>query len=332
MSLHRPAPTPPATPPPAPARRGVWPYYVLSGVLVCLLAAGAVLFFVVQRGDTAAPDRAESGLTLADGVVAGGTMTGDAQALFDALEGRGLECSVRFTSPNGGHAGCFGYASAGRTTLLVAYQYQRGGAVTSLTIKVTGAGETAPALQSLTRTVGQVAFPADQAKLSGVLSGSWGGAVEGSWGKYEIVARGPKTVVDAAKFDSAQLDVPVLHLDTTEPELAKALAADGYTCTADNETCQRTPSLALKFSGPDSGITYLVATGASAQSFDQLRTSVFGHLHGDAVAPVQAWISQHLDGHSHSAYVAGWRVDLEVTPGQQIRLTLFNDQTWLVMS
>lgn len=320
MSTHRPAPTPPPR-----RRRAAWPL-VTSGVLACLLIAGAVTFFVVRRDDPAAGSPVNAGLTLADGVSAGGTMSGNAQVLADSLTKRGLECSVRFTSAGGGHAGCF--ATSGRTTAAVAFQYKQDGAVSALTIKATGKGETAPTLQLLATTVGRVVFPADLQKLTAVLRQTWGGALEGTWGKYEIVARGPKTVIDAEKFGNQQIKVPVLHFDTTEPELAKELAGDGYTCTADNETCQRKDGPALKFSGPDSGITYLVATG---QTSAELSEDLLGRLHGSAVAPIQDWVSGHLDGKTHIAYVAGWRVDLEVI-GKQIRLTLFNEEFFLQMT
>jgi hypothetical protein len=303
----------------------VWPF-VLSGILACLLIAGTVTFFVVRRDDAAATAPVNAGLALADGVTAGGTTTGNAEALTDALTTRGLECSVRFTSADGGHAGCFGMS--GRTTLAVAYQYKQDGAVSALTIKATGKSETAPALQLLAATVGPVAFPADLEKLTAVLRQTWGGALEGTWGKYEVVARGPKTVIDAERFGNQQMKVPVLHLDTTEPELARDLTGDGYTCTADNETCQRKPGLALKFSGPDTGITYLVATGATSA---QLSEDLLGRVHGSAVAPIQDWVSRHLDGRTHIAYVAGWRVDLEAI-GEQIRLTLFNEEFFLQMT
>ena len=153
------------------------------------------------------------------------------------------------------------------------------------------------------------------------------GRVDGAWGKYEIVSRGPKTEVSAAKLNSTQIKVPALHLDTTESGLADALRADGLSCTADNETCQRKPGLAVKFSAPEAGITYLVATAATSADFQQ----VLRHLSGHAVQPLRDWVNQHLDGRSHIAYVAGWRVDLQVV-GQQLRLTLFNEEVWLVMS
>ncbi|MFI6828073.1 hypothetical protein ACIBG5_13295 [Kribbella sp. NPDC050241] len=338
MSLHRPAPAPPPTIH-RPARRRRRPA-VLSGVLAAVLVVAVVAVILVWRsGDTATTGAADSQLLLADGVTAGGSITGQARTLADALTERGLECSARFTSAEGGHSGCFAYRSASRTTSSVAFQYEPDGTVTAFALKVRATGDTASALRSLAAAVGDVVFPADLTNV-GVVLQNWGGAPEGTWGKYEIISRGPKTQVNGAKLGSSQLEVPVLHLDTTEPDLAKALTADGYTCTADNETCQGKyagrPGLALKFSGPDTGITYLVATAATGattgKAFEQLRTTAFGHLQGDAVAPVQDWVSRHLDGRSHIAYVAGWRVDLEVTPGRQIRLTLFNEEIWLVMS
>lgn len=316
MSLHRPAPAH------RPHRR-LWPF-ILSGLLAGLLVVALTALFVVRRDDTATADTAAARLTLAEGVTAGGSITGQARTLADALTARGLECSVRFTSADGGHAGCF--ALAGRTTSAVVVQYRPDGSVTALTIKVRATGETGPALRSLAGTVGPIVFPADLPRVNNVLR-AWGGWVDGAWGKYEIVGRGEKTEISAAKLNSTQLKVPVLHLDTTESGLADALRADGLSCTADNETCQHKPGLALKFSGPDVGITYLVATAAASADFEQ----VLRHLSGNAVQPVRDWVNQHLDGRSHIAYVAGWRVDLQVV-GQQVRLTLFNEEVWLVMS
>ncbi|MEV0289737.1 MULTISPECIES: hypothetical protein [unclassified Kribbella] len=257
---------------------------------------------------------------------AGGSVIGEARTLADALTGRGLECSVRFTAPDGGHSGCFAFQATGRVTSDVVFQYRPDGSVTGLTIKVRGTGETGPALRSLAGTVGEIVFPTDLPRVNNVLR-AWGGWVDGSWGNYQIIGRGEKTEVSAAKLNSTQLKVPVLHLDTTESTLADALRADGLSCTADNDTCERKPGLALKFSGPDSGITYLVATAAAPKDFEK----VLGHLSGSAVQPVREWTNQHLDGRSHTAYVAGWRVDLKPV-GQQVRLTLFNEEVWLVMS
>ncbi|HZX07917.1 hypothetical protein [Kribbella sp.] len=328
MSLHDPA---------AP-RRAAWPF-VLAGVLAVLLVGGAATFFLVRRDTPTATVTQDSGQSLAEGVSVGGVMSGAAKTLADTLAGRGLECSVRFTTADGGHSGCFAEESG--TSIAVVYQYQPDGTVGALTIDVKGKGETAPTLQATTAAVGQVAFPKDVPGLLSTLRNSWGGASEGSWGKYEMLARGKKTVLNAEKFGNKQLKVPSLSLGTTEPELAKALTADGYTCAADHETCQGRyadrPGLALKFSGPDDGgLTYLVGTAATGattgKAFEQLRTTVFGHLRGDAVTPVQEWIGRHLDGRSHIAYVAGWRVSLEVTPSKQTRLTLFNDWFFLQMT
>ena len=301
--------------------------------------AASIAVFVVRRNDAATADPADSGLMLAEGGTSGGTVRGEARALADALNGRGLECSVRFSSAEGGHSGCFVYQAASRTTASVVFQYRPDGTVIGLAIKVRGTGETGAALRSLTGTVGPILFAADLPRVNTALS-EWGGWVDGSWGGFQIVSRGPKTEVSGAKLGSTQIKVPVLHLDTTEAELADGLGADGYTCTADHETCQGKyagqPGLALKFSGPDTGITYLVATAATAatssNAFEQLQTTVFGHLKGGAVAPIKGWVAQHLDGRSHVAYVAGWRVDLEVATGKQTRLTLFNEEIWLVMS
>ncbi|WP_427885131.1 hypothetical protein ACQHIV_23395 [Kribbella sp. GL6] len=304
-------------------------------MLAVLLVGGAATFFLGRRDAPTAAVSPDSVQTLADGVSVGGTTTGAAKTLADTLTARGLECSVRFTSANGGHAGCF--AAVNGASVAVVYQYQPDGAVNALTINVEAKGETAPTLQAVTAAVGQVVFPKDLPGLMSTLRNSWGGALEASWGKYEIVGRGAKTVLNAEKFGNKQLAIPSLHLDTTETEFADALTADGYTCAADHQTCQRKPGLALKFSGPDDGgLTYLVTTAAAGaetgKAFEELRGTVFGHLRGAAVAPVQEWIGRNLDGRSHIAYVAGWRVSLEVSPAKQTRLTLFNEWFFLQMT
>jgi hypothetical protein len=333
MSLHRPAPAP-RTEIESPPRRRLWPF-ILSGLLAGLLVVALVAAFVVRRDDaTAGAESGTAPLVLADGVTAGGRLSGQARTLADALAQRGLECSVRFAGANGGQTGCFAFQYAGRTTVETVFQYQPDGSVIGLNIKVTGSGETGPALRTLVDTVAAIVFPADLPTVTGVLERAYAGFPDGSWGKYEIIGRGEKTSLSASKLNSTPIKVPVLHLDTTEPRLADALRADGFTCTGDNETCARQPGLALKFSGPDTGITYLVATAATGattqKAFDELRAKVFGHLSGSAVQPVQDWVTQHLDGRSHTAYVAGWRVDLQVAEGKQIRLTLFNEEVWLV--
>jgi hypothetical protein len=60
------------------------------------------------------------------------------------------------------------------------------------------------------------------------------------------------------------------------------------------------------------------------------RDKLFGHLGGSAVQPMRDRLTKHLDGNSHSTYVAGWRADLEVTPSKQLRLPLFNEERWLI--
>jgi hypothetical protein len=316
-----------------PPRRRLWPF-VSGGVIAGLLVVGLVAAFVVRRDDAAAGAEPRTApLVLADGVTAGGRLSGQARTLAAALAQRGLECSVRFAGADGGQTGCFAF-QAGRTTVETVFQHQPDGSVIGLNIKVNGSGETVPALRTLVDTVGPIVFPADLPTVTDVLERAFAGFPDGSWGKYEIIGRGEKTSLSASKLNTTPIKVPVLHLDTTEPRLADALRADGFTCTRDNETCAGQPGMALKFSGPDTGITYLVATAATGattqKSFEQLRAKVFGHLSGSAVEPLRDWVTQHLDGRSHSAYVAGWRIDLQIAANKQTRLTLFNEELWLV--
>jgi hypothetical protein len=292
-----------------------------------------VMVFLVRRDDAAAGAETPTALVLADGVTAGGELSGQARTLADALTERGMACGVRFTGADGGQTGCFASAQTRRTTVEAVFQHQPDGSVIGLNIKVVG-GNARPVLGALIDSVGPIVFPADLPTVTATFERAFAGFPDGSWGNYQILGRGEKTSLSASKLNTTPIKVPVLHLDTTEPRLADALRADGFTCTGDNETCTGQPGTALKFSGPDTGITYLVATAAAGatteKTFDQLRVKVFGHLSGSAVGPVRDWVTLHLDGRSRSAYVAGWRVDLEVTNNKQIRLTLFNEETWQV--
>jgi hypothetical protein len=123
---------------------------------------------------------------LADGVTAGGQITGQARTLSDALARRGLECSVRFTGVDGGQTGCFTFREAGRTASEVVYQYRPDGTIIGLNIEVaaTESTETAPGLRALVNTVAPIAFPA---KVTRVLQ-AWGGWAYGSWGDYDVLA------------------------------------------------------------------------------------------------------------------------------------------------
>ncbi|MEU4394093.1 hypothetical protein [Kribbella sp. NPDC023855] len=316
----------------APQRRR-WPV-VSGGLIAGLVVIALVVVFLVRRDDPAAGlEPPTAPLVPADGVTAGGELSGQARALADALTQRGLECSVRFTAPEGGQTGCFAVQDVTGTTVEAIFQHHPDGSVIGLNLKVNGPKYTRGLLRSLIDIAGPVVFPADHPAVIDIFNRAFAGFPEGSWGDYHLLGHGAKTYLSASKRNITPIKVPVLHLDTTEPQLADALRADGFTCTGDNETCTGQPAMALKFSGPDTGITYLVATATNGattpETFNQLRIKVFAHLRGNAVGPVFDWVGLHLGGPSRSAFVAGWRVDLVVSD-KQIRLTLFNEETWLV--
>jgi hypothetical protein len=349
MSLHRPAPAPLTGLDPGghtPGRR-LWPF-VAGGVVAGLLVVALVAAFVVRRDGGAAADAPAEQVVLAEGVTAGGGVSGQARTLADALVRSGLECSVRFTGADGGQTGCFTFREAGRITSEVVYQYRPDGTVIGLNIKMKTPGTTnnGPMLRSLVATVAPVVFAADLPALTRILR-EWGGWTDGSWGSYEIVSRGPRASLSASKADSTPIKVPVLHFDTPETGLADGLRSDGFACARDTESCRGRyagkAGLTVQMSGPDTGITYLLASAATGPTtqpaFDELQGKVFGHLRGDAVQPSRQWLAGHLDGRSHIAYVAGWRVDLQVFHGTtaaakkqpgQIRLTVFNEEVWQV--
>jgi hypothetical protein len=305
-------------------RRRLWPF-VTTGVVAGLVVVAVVTLFAVRRDAAPAP----AGLALAEGVRSGGTVIGEARKVADAVASKGLECSVRFTAKNGGHAGCFTFRQ--QVTTAVAYQYDRDGAVIGLNITNTAlsnTAETGPILRSLVDTVGALVFPKDLPRLEQALR-EYGGWYSGAWGSYEVLSRGPKTSLSARRAEAQALKVPVLHLDSTETALATALQAHGFTCSQDHETCRAT-GWTVQFSGPDTGITYLVAGTHSQKAFAQLQSRLFKHLKGPAVQPLNHWLTTHRDGRSHIAYVAGWRIDLQVHPTGQSHLTLFNEQVWQV--
>jgi hypothetical protein len=320
------------------SRRKVWPW--AAGALVLAAVAGAGVSLVQRPDATAEPS---DQLLLADGVVAGGAASGQAQELAVALGRSGLECSVRFTAANGGHAGCFGFAEAERVVSEVRYQYAPDGSVVNFNINVTTPEplDTRPLLRGLVGAVLPVVFPSDRADATRLLN-AWGGSGDGAWGSYEAITRGPKTSFSGTKTSSPALDVPVLHLDTTESALANALRTNGFTCSRDNESCRTKSGSTVQMSGPDTGITYLLAATTAGQNtpatFAALHQQLLNHLTGPAVAPLRQWLTAHADGRSHSAYVAGWRVDLQAfhpsgdakQPPGHLRLTLFNEEVWQI--
>ncbi|GAA0939392.1 hypothetical protein GCM10009554_29090 [Kribbella koreensis] len=329
---HRPAPAPSLDRRLDQPHRRRWPFVCVVAVLVVL---AVVAVFAIRRDDSAVGAESRTApLVLVDGVTAGGRLSGQARTLADALAQHGLDCSVRFTGADGGQTGCFAGRQIRGTTVEAVFQHQPDGTVIGLDIKVNGPRDTAQTIRALLDSVGTIVFPADLPKLIDITQRAFAGFPDGTWGTYVIVGHGKKTSLSASKVDTTPIKVPVLHLDTTEPALADALRADGFSCTADNETCAAQPGMTLKFSGPDEGITYLVATAAtgptSQETFAQLADKLFGHLSGSAVQPMRDWLTKHLDGNSHSAYVAGWRADFEVTTGKQLRLTLFNEERWLI--
>jgi hypothetical protein len=333
MSLHHAAPAPNLTPEgPAPGRKW-WPF--VAGAAALLVIALVAAFAVLRDDATAAAEPAIGVPVLADGVTAGGPLTGQARTLAKALGG--LECSVRFTGADGGQAGCFTFRTADQILFEVVYQYRMDGTVIGLNVKVEArkGTETGPALRDLVSTVARVVFPADQSELLTALR-AWGGARSGSWGDYEFVGRGERGRLSASKSGGSPIKVPVLHLDTPETGLAGGLRADGFACARDNESCHSKgagkPGQTVQMSGPDTGITYLVASADTQETFVDLQAKVFGHLRGAAVEPFKQWLTGHLDGRSHLAYIAGWRVDLRVFPGAtgKLELTVFNEEVWQV--
>jgi hypothetical protein len=318
--------------------------------VVGLLVVAAGTAYVVRRDDPAgaADTTAEAGpVLLAENVTAGGVLTGQARALADALTSRGLACSVRFTAVDGGQAGCFTFAEADRIASEVVYQYQPDGAVIGFNVKIRTPEplDTRPVLRPLVGAVQAVLFPADGAKATRLLD-AWGGFATGSWGALEAVTRGPETLFNGRKAGSTAVAVPVLHLDTTEQKLAETLSGSGFTCARDNESCRGQyagkPGLTVQMSGPDTGITYLLAAATAGpnttKAFTTLQGQLLDHLAGPAVTPLHQWLTEHQDGRSHSAYVAGWRVDLQSfhpvanpkQPPGHLRLSLFNEEIWQV--
>lgn len=318
MSLPQPAP-----------RRTWWPF--VAGAVVLLVIAVVAAFAVLRDDASAITEPTSSDVVLADGVTAGGELVGQSRALADALSGRGMECSARFTGADGGQAGCFTFRAADQLVFEVVFQHQPDGTVIGLNVKVAGPKrmETGPALRDLAGIVARVVFPADQAELTTTLRTSVGGALSYSWGDFEIVGIGPRGSLSASKAGSTPIKVPVLRFDTPEADLADGLRADGFSCTGDNQSCQGKPGLTVQMLGPDTGITYLVVGGPTQQAFGDLHAKVFGHLRGDAAEPLRRWLAEHLDGRSHLAYVAGWRVELRVLRGKP-ELTLRNEEVWQV--
>jgi hypothetical protein len=303
----------------------------VAGAVVLLMIAAVAAFAVLRDDASATTEPTSNDVVLADGVTAGGELVGQSRALANALRGRGLECSARFTGADGGQAGCFTFRAADQLVFEVVFQHQPDGTVIGLNVKVEGPErmETGPALRDLVSIVARVVFPADQAELTSTFRTAVGGGISGSWGAFEFSGIGPRGRFSGSKVGSTPIKVPVLRLDTPEADLADGLRADGFSCAPDNQSCQGKPGLTVQMMGPDTGITYFVVGGPTQQAFADLHAKVLGHLRGDAVEPLRRWLAEHLDGRSHLAYVAGWRVELRVLRGKPV-LTVRNEEVWQV--
>ncbi|WP_157979830.1 hypothetical protein [Kribbella monticola] len=329
------------------------------GLALVLIVGGAVVW-LAQRGDDGGS--ASSPAAAPNVAQAGGETTGQAKELTDALTGKGLECSVRFTIAAGGSAGCFSWADKGMTSAEVLFQYDNGGTVIGLNLKTFSQQEgvafvtLAPVLQ----TVSEVVFDADQDKVARAVSDlpkTDDATFDGSWGRYHVREGASGTTVSAAKSGKYPLTVPRIEMASSPAKLADALTAKGFTCDAAREDCSgsfrdgkgRTSVLSAGLGS--SGITTLIigATDTSRdadaattkQTFTELVGNTLGIAGGNGLPDVQKWSADHLDGQSHSAYVGGWRVDLVVKYGtaygdanlaSSFGVTVSTDSLWTVPS
>ncbi|WP_166678541.1 hypothetical protein [Kribbella voronezhensis] len=322
-----------------------------------ILIVGGVAVWLTQRGGDDGGSAAAPAPNVAQ---AGGETTGQAKELTDALIGKGLECSVRFTIAAGGNAGCFSWADKGTTSAEVLFQYDSGGTVIGLNLKTFSQKEGVAfvTLAPVLRTVSEVVFGADQDKVARAvaeLPTTDDATFDGAWGKYHVREGASGTTVSAAKSGKYPLTVPRIEMASSPAKLADALTAKGFTCDAAREDCSgsfrdgkgRTSVLSAGLGS--GGISTLIIGAADTsrdadaettkETFAELVGNTLGTAGGNGLSDVQKWSADHLDGQSHSAYVGGWRVDLVVKYGtaygdaelaSSFGLTVSTDSLWTV--
>ena len=359
---------------PRQSQRGRKRLLVGLGVMLIVIAGGAALW-LTQRGEagsTAPATASPTGPTTAPATPSatvpnvarvGGTTTGQAKELSDALTAKGLDCTVRFTVTAGGNAGCFSWADRGRSSAEVLFQYQVDGTVTGLNLKTTSQkdGVSLATLATTLQAVAPVVFAADQDRVAQAVAGlgtTDDTTFDGTWGKYQVRdGWGGGSTVSAAKSGVALLSIPRIEMTTTPTTLADGLAAKGMTCHPTGQACDGTfrdgkGRTSVLDSGVGSGGIMLITIGAddtsrdsdaraTKQAFTDLLSTTFGIARGKGLSDVQTWVSAHRDGQSHSAYVGGWRVDLVVKYGtlygapdlaSNYRLMVRGDSRWAVPS
>ncbi|WP_328334932.1 hypothetical protein OHA70_20445 [Kribbella sp. NBC_00382] len=349
--------------PPGPGRRRLSGVVVGVGVGVAAIALVVALLVVVVL---VVNNRGSGGTAPAAGpnvATVGGTTTGQAKELTDALTDKGMDCSVRFTLAGGGQAGCFSWSEKGITSIEVLFQYAADGTVIGLNAKAVSDadGEAVTTLPRAVAAVAPVVFDADGAKVKAAvaqLATTDQAEFDGSWGKYKVRDGASGSTLSAAKSGANPLTVPSVQMNTTPATVADGLTAKGFTCTSGDADCNGTYrggkgrlSVMTTTGLRSDELTYLLVgaddkakdanTATTKKAFQDTVDTAFGLVQGGGVPDVKKWIGEHLDGHSHSAYVGGWRVDLKVTydspfGAQNVptyyRAITFTDTLWTVPS
>ncbi|MBB6567205.1 hypothetical protein HPO96_36415 [Kribbella sandramycini] len=331
-----------------PPRRGP------SGLVIGLIVGGSVLIAAlglitviavvgVARTDRPAPSRANP-------VTVGGGVSGQARELYGALIGKRMECSVRYTVAGGGLAGCFSWADRGETQSEVVFQYRTDGTVTGINAKSTStqASRTTAAFKPYLAATAKVVFRGDKDKLNDLVGQD--AEFDGLWGKYALSNGAAGTALSAAKADSTPLAAPQLAAETAERTLAILLKKQGFTCSANDEDCTSPlrdgkGSRAVRMTDLGAaGITYLLISindsgagatkAANLAAYGELAETTYELVEGPGIEGVRQWLQQHQDGTSHTAYVAGWRIELQATYGTAadvptaIRSIMSTDAPW----
>ncbi|MFF0344282.1 hypothetical protein [Kribbella sp. NPDC004875] len=323
----------------------------VAGLVVLVLIA--VFLFVGHRSDTSSapvgrPNQA----------AVGGETTGQAKDLTETLTAKGMECSVRFTVAQGGLAGCFSWADQGLTANEVVFQYQSDGTVIGINAKSVARDEklNVPAAKPLIDATGGAVFTDDRSRVNDALAGIGSTretTVDGAWGKYKVRDGASGTTLVAAKTGAEPLMIPAIEATTSEATAAEALKQQGFSCGADDEDCSRDfrggkGKLTVRTTSLGAGgITYLLVSvadtskdatkAANTEAFSNLIGTSFGIVQGNGTDAVRKWVTDHQDGQSHTAYVGGWRVELQVNYGtpygapevpSYLRMTMWADSLW----
>lgn len=253
-----------------------------------------------------------------------GNASGQAKTATEKLQGQGFQCSDLFNGAQGAHRGCFKYDGA--TEAEAIFQFQPDGTIIGVLLKsenqdnVNNAGVT---FDATLQAIGNDTFGGSEvAKIQdAVKTGQKSSKVGSTWGEFELRNDGEALQISGGKSGADSYELPRKEFQTTAAQLAAALKAKKYACTSlcSKPVGQYGKQSVSGYGSSKGGLRSLEirASGDPAEvkaAMPGVTADAFAALKGPDVAAVKAWVTAHNDGKSYASYVAGWRVEVSISP------------------